>query len=1046
VSGGGYIGAWFSANCLRAERRRAETAKANLARPPAERQRLEPDWRACDAEWGESIRHLRRYSNYLSPDVGFFSADTWSMFTVWFRNALLVQWTVVVAMACVVLLPRLLILPFARWYSFGNWRWIGVVLFIFGVVGIAGNQQWVSRGRSTGLMRADRWRWGLVLAGVCLGAFAAYRRTYGFEPFTGSQPVGIGPAMLVAALLVIAGYGLLPAGVTLYGWAFDLDPRPEQVNYSQGQVQRFIVLPLLATGFCVGAVLWAEANHGQMAGLDTYGQFFTQAWQHWPFPLAVVFFSLWLLSLCSVRRICSWRATYGAIRGRSWQAFCRAGDWTALATAVISPAACVLALHALLCAIMLLLHGWGATRVGHAFVLAPPLVLFAFSLTIVVLIGMMGRQSTEGVREWWSRLGAWLLIYGAAWMLVTVAAVYGPVWVQAAFRFSWWASLSSAAGWIGTVAAGLFAGHSAKTGRDDTPKARNPLLSLAAYLAPFLFIAGLLLAVAMALDAIVRLNTTHALTWWCLIAPNDFTEFTWVSALAMAGTLVMLVVLGYRIDINEFSLNAFYRSRLVRCYLGATRVQQGERAPQSFTGFDDEDDLELPELRRPDDRLYGPLHIVNCALNLGGSGDLALHTRHSDSFILTPFTAGSDYRHRDVSGVTRFVGHTDIETYGSRVRRTTLGQAISVSGAAASPNMGYHTSPVVAFLLTVFNLRLGWWFPNPDKCDAARPAPRFNLPYMFTELFGGADYRSNFLMVSDGGHFENLAVYELIKRRCRVIIASDAECDPTLAFEGLGTLIRMCEVDLGTTIDIDVGSLRLRAGSPWSEQRCAVGTINYPDNTTGTLVYLKAAMTGHEPTSVLQYKASHPAFPHETTGDQFYAEDQFESYRRLGFDVTKRALDTALAVQGPSMAPNVLKLAEDLAQTCAPSLDQLSHFTEHSQALVKLWDKMRASPDLRGLDAGMLGRQWAANTPESKRLQFYICAEMIQLMENVYLDLHLEDTWEHADNRGWQALFRSWATSEMVRETWTETGGLFGTRFQYFCERNLLLPKPRARP
>ena len=87
VSGGGYIGAWFTANCRRAFLRG------------------ERDWRDPQADWVASIRHLRRYSNYLSPEVGFFSADTWSMFTVWFRNALLIQWTVAMVVACVLLLP-----------------------------------------------------------------------------------------------------------------------------------------------------------------------------------------------------------------------------------------------------------------------------------------------------------------------------------------------------------------------------------------------------------------------------------------------------------------------------------------------------------------------------------------------------------------------------------------------------------------------------------------------------------------------------------------------------------------------------------------------------------------------------------------------------------------------------------------------------------------------------------------------------------------------------------------------------------------------------
>ena len=153
------------------------------------------------------------------------------------------------------------------------------------------------------------------------------------------------------------------------------------------------------------------------------------------------------------------------------------------------------------------------------------------------------------------------------------------------------------------------------------------------------------------------------------------------------------------------------------------------------------------------------------------------------------------------------MGYRRTGDYQSLRGHPTLAQAVSVSGAAASPNMGYHTSPVIAFLLTVFNLRLGWWFPSPRK-PGRSPAPAFSLRYLFMELFGIADDQSNFLMISDGGHFENLAAYELIRRKCRIVIISDGECDPKLQFEGLGTLIRMVEVDFGTRILIDVESIR----------------------------------------------------------------------------------------------------------------------------------------------------------------------------------------------------------------------------------------------
>jgi hypothetical protein len=235
------------------------------------------------------------------------------------------------------------------------------------------------------------------------------------------------------------------------------------------------------------------------------------------------------------------------------------------------------------------------------------------------------------------------------------------------------------------------------------------------------------------------------------------------------------------------------------------------------------------------------------------------------------------------------MGFIPTSDFGHRDGGPTLGQAISVSGAAASPNMGYHTSSVIAFLLTLFNVRLGWWFPNPSKAGKGSMSPHFSLTYLGAELFGGATDKSAFVMVSDGGHFENLAAYELIRRKCRVIVVSDGECDDKYTFGGLGTLIRVCEVDFGCKIEVVVDNLRLGTGTSkeWSKSRFAVGDITYADGTRGTLVYVKASMTGKEDTSVRQYKSSKPLFPHESTGDQFYGEDQFESYRHLGRDIGK---------------------------------------------------------------------------------------------------------------------------------------------------------------
>ena len=176
-----------------------------------------------------------------------------------------------------------------------------------------------------------------------------------------------------------------------------------------------------------------------------------------------------------------------------------------------------------------------------------------------------------------------------------------------------------------------------------------------AAVAPFVFIGGLLIGVATGLDRIVAINSGQSWSERRRQLTPTLRPFSQTSLLVWGACIAALLVMAARVDINEFSLNAFYRSRLVRCYLGATRFRPGERQPQNFTGFDEGDDLELTELTTSRGS-GGPLHIINCALNLGGSSDLALHTRHSASFTLSPLHCGSSYESREQSGVARAAG------------------------------------------------------------------------------------------------------------------------------------------------------------------------------------------------------------------------------------------------------------------------------------------------------------------------------------------------------------------------------------------------------
>ena len=215
-----------------------------------------------------------------------------------------------------------------------------------------------------------------------------------------------------------------------------------------------------------------------------------------------------------------------------------------------------------------------------------------------------------------------------------------------------------------------------------------------------------------------------------------------------------------------------------------------------------------------------------------------------------------------------------------------IGTAVAISGAAANPNWGYHTSGPMAFLLTVFDARLGWWLGNPRwRLSCREPGPKFALKYLFAELLGQTNGRSQFVNLSDGGHYDNIGLYELVRRRCRFIIVCDSEEDQALTFGSLGAAIRKCRADFGVEIDINPDPIRKDA-SGFSHAHCVVGRIIYPEaehafkaglatgiteapdpegsgavRSSGWLVYLKSSLTGDEPADVIDTARS-TQFPH----------------------------------------------------------------------------------------------------------------------------------------------------------------------------------------
>lgn len=903
VSGGGYIMAWLRAHC---HRDGASWLAPQLA-----------------AHWRQSIAHLSKFSNYLSPKVGLFSADTWTMLTTWMRNAALVQLTIVCGLVLLLLVPQLAMRWFAIWPEYELLRGGAIGIFVAAVVLLAANQlrQRRDQGGSAQASPLQRdWRfhpehWGrwAGASAILLSVCAALWLVTGFNPFE-TAPVSAW-AVPIAALLMLGSLCALPALARCNVFRSECS----WPDFGQAAVQKWIVVPMLLTSVELSAVLAHLAR--DLPADVTYGALLAGQPSAWPFQLALAFTALVVLACCSLR---CWRGTTGTHKVPRVL-------FNAVLIALAS-AVCMFALHAMFCGILWLMHSFDAgardrlgfeVRSWHAFIWGPTLILSAFASAVTLMIGLLGKASLEGMREWWSRLAAWLWIYATAWNVLTLSALYGPMLVLWLASLEHWQALAPVAGWIGTTAAGLFAANSAASGGDDTIRSKrrtlpNVALNILTKIAPPLFIVGLLIGVASVLyllltyaavpDAVIAIDfrrCTGAACW------DAYWTQRWTPSAGTIGAVMLAValvgaLLAWRVDINEFSLHAFYRSRLARCYLGASHRA---RKPQNFTQFDEKDDIALCALQPREGKgapAALPLHLINCTVNLGGSGDLSLHTRHGASFTIGPVALGSDYSEHpdDKIGYRRHQPCDDMGT-----GELTLAEAISVSGAAASPNQGFHSSPAVAFMMTLFNVRLGRWFANP-RFPRQRTSPALSTGCLLMELFASANERSRYLMISDGGHFDNLGVYELVRRRCELIVAVDAECDPALRCGALGTLIRLCKVDFNADIEIDVTALAVDGTTGQSKASCVVGRIVYRNaagvaECEGVLVYLKASLS---PTvndaSLRQYHAEHPAFPHESTGDQFYGEDQFESYRRLGRHIATEAL-------GPGMEAD---LAERLRQ------------------------------------------------------------------------------------------------------------------------------------
>jgi hypothetical protein len=546
-------------------------------------------------------------------------------------------------------------------------------------------------------------------------------------------------------------------------------------------------------------------------------------------------------------------------------------------------------------------NAWPYARLLVPIICGVPWILMSQLAAESIFVGLVSyEKDSDADREWLGRAAGWLATGAIVWALTAFFVFAGEFAVYLSYIHI--RPLLGTIGLSGIVTAllGKSSWTAAKPEDDEglTAAVSNIVITVAGPI----FAAALVVVLSAALDRLLLNDSLVVLLGASdpaatqTLAP-DATQYPLGWLLIGLGIAALVAWLASSfVNINRFSLHAVYRNRLIRGYLGASRQN---RTPDQFTGFDRKDNIRAYKLwpPQPDKKaqvnFYSLFHVVNITLNVVSTKRLAWQERKAEPFTVTPLHCGSAY-----------LGYRRSEKYGDQ-DGITLGTAMAISGAAVSSNVGYYSSPSITLLLSLFNVRLGWWLGNPGKAGDLtyeKEGPRFAAGSLLAETFGLTTDQHPYVYLSDGGHFEDLGLYEMVRRRCRFIVVIDAGEDADFTFEDLGNAVRKIYVDLGVRITFNgLQALRNRppAGTPGTNiPYHAIGTIDYetPDGSengceNGILLYIKPAYHGTEGAGIRSYAAAHPAFPHETTVDQWFTESQFESYRSLGLDITNDILD-----------------------------------------------------------------------------------------------------------------------------------------------------------
>jgi hypothetical protein len=372
----------------------------------------------------------------------------------------------------------------------------------------------------------------------------------------------------------------------------------------------------------------------------------------------------------------------------------------------------------------------------------------------------------------------------------------------------------------------------------------------------------------------------------------------WTDIITVGIAILVMLTMAVFVHNRRYSLHLFYRERLCNAF-ALKRVRNGDGTaaqPLNFTTR-----LKFSDIGRSisEKGLAMPKLIVCCAANVT-SGEVPVG-RFAESFT---------FEH-DESGGPRFQYHpTSRFESGDRPKGTslTLPSIMAVSGAALSPLMGRFTYPPLRFLMALTDIRLGVWVRNP-KHESWEETPKeptnrigrfaalirdgWREPgalYVLREAVGALSLKKRFIYLTDGGHWENLGMVELLRRRCTHLLCFDASADQVMGGQDIGRAMALARSELGVDVRLDPRPT-MSVDDSGSDDSAVLGSVVYPDGQEGRLIYAKATLPRNATWDLHAFKSREGKFPNHSTSQQFFTDEQFEAYRSLGHAAGRRAVE-----------------------------------------------------------------------------------------------------------------------------------------------------------